>query len=212
MRRRRSRRPPLTDFERRATIGPRILKRRDTAEYAWQTCELIKLYWQGRQVEAQRWDDLLAEAERDRIFDRLPPPPATPYGSLDAMLRGELGITRESARETIRERAVALAADPALPPLAHAGGDRRSARVRTDQGSDDILKGRGAAYLVRRLKRDAPAIAKALARGEYKSARAAALAAGILHAPTALDQLRRAWRAATPAERRAFKAEIRRAK
>jgi hypothetical protein len=36
--------------------------------------------------------------------------------------------------------------------------------------------GRGAAYLVRRLKRDAPAIADALGRGEYPSARAAARA------------------------------------
>jgi hypothetical protein len=35
-------------------------------------------------------------------------------------------------------------------------------------------------YLVRRLKRDAPDIALALGRGEYKSARAAAIAAGIV--------------------------------
>ena len=40
--------------------------------------------------------------------------------------------------------------------------------------------GNGLIYLIRRLKRDAPEYAEALARGEYPSARAAALAAGIL--------------------------------
>ncbi len=39
-------------------------------------------------------------------------------------------------------------------------------------------------YLVRRLKRDFPEIAEALARGEYPSARAAAIAAGIIRKPT----------------------------
>jgi hypothetical protein len=38
--------------------------------------------------------------------------------------------------------------------------------------------GNSASYLIRRLKRDNPAVAQALARGEYKSARAAGIAAG----------------------------------
>ena len=62
--------------------------------------------------------------------------------------------------------------------------------------------------IVRRLKRDAPDIAAALGRGEYRSARAAAIAAGIVKPPTALDQLRRAWRRATPDERQTFRQEI----
>jgi hypothetical protein len=37
-----------------------------------------------------------------------------------------------------------------------------------------------AAYIVARLKRDAPEFAEALARGQCRSARAAALAAGII--------------------------------
>ncbi len=52
---------------------------------------------------------------------------------------------------------------------------------------------RGASYLVRRLKRDAPEIALALARGEFTSARAAGIAAGIAKPPTMLSILRRAW-------------------
>jgi len=38
----------------------------------------------------------------------------------------------------------------------------------------------GAAYLVARLRRDAPEVADALKRGEIKSARAAAIEAGII--------------------------------
>jgi hypothetical protein len=46
----------------------------------------------------------------------------------------------------------------------------------------DTGKGTSVEYLVRRLKRDRPDIAIALGRGEYRSARAAAIAAGIVMA------------------------------
>jgi hypothetical protein len=39
--------------------------------------------------------DILAEAERDRIYERVPP--EKPYGSLDALLKAELGVTREES-------------------------------------------------------------------------------------------------------------------
>ncbi len=56
---------------------------------------------------------------------------------------------------------------------------------RPEKGSDRTIspssRGETAEYLVRRLKRDAPEVAEALARGDYKSARAAAVAAGIVH-------------------------------
>ncbi len=44
--------------------------------------------------------------------------------------------------------------------------------------------------------------------GEYKSVRAAAIEAGIIKVPTALDKLNRAWDAATEDERAAFLARI----
>jgi hypothetical protein len=52
--------------------------------------------------------------------------------------------------------------------------------------------GNSASYLVRRIKRDNPAVAQALARGEYKSARAAGIAAGIVKVPTALEVVQKA--------------------
>ena len=54
-------------------------------------------------------------------------------------------------------------------------------QAKEDQGSDYNLEiGRGAVYLKARLRRDAPEIAAALERGEIKSARAAAIEAGII--------------------------------
>lgn len=67
-----------------------------------------------------------------------------------------------------------------------------------------------AEYLVRRLKRDYPEIAQALARGEYKSARAAGIAAGIVRIPTAGEQLRRCWVKCSAAERADFLAWVNR--
>jgi hypothetical protein len=76
------------------------------------------------------------------------------------------------------ETAQAMAADDGTPALADHGGERKQ------QGSNTTLKpGRGAEYLVRRLKRDAPHIAEKLARGECRSARQAAIAAGIVKVP-----------------------------
>ena len=57
-------------------------------------------------------------------------------------------------------------------------------------------------------ERDAPETARQLADGSFQKARAAALAAGIIGRPTALDRLHRAWKRATREERRAFRREI----
>ena len=76
-----------------------------------------------------------------------------------------------------------LAANPEVKALADGPGRP------TGNGSNGIISrgGNNASYLVRRLKRDRLDIAEALARGEYKSARAA----GIVRVPTKVDVVRR---------------------
>ncbi|MBU0515096.1 MAG: hypothetical protein KJ621_10020 [Proteobacteria bacterium] len=54
-----------------------------------------------------------------------------------------------------------------------------------------IKWGETTGYLIARLKRDTPAVAEVLARGEYRSVRQAAIAAGIVKVPTPLDQAKR---------------------
>jgi hypothetical protein len=67
---------------------------------------------------------------------------------------------------------------------------------------------RDISYLAARIKRDRPDIAAAVERGEYKTMRAAAIAAEIIKPPTTLTGLRRLWKKATPSEREAFLKEI----
>lgn len=75
----------------------------------------------------------------------------------------------------------AIPKEQALAALKSHGGDRRSEEARKDQGNNVTLKrGNEAAYLKARLQRDHPEIADALDRGEFRSARAAAIEAGII--------------------------------
>jgi hypothetical protein len=95
-------------------------------------------------------------------------------------------------------------------PLSHQ--DAGALGGRGNKASNNITgfsdRGTSATYLARRLKRDAPEVFSRLEQGEYKSVRAAAIEAGIVKPPTALDLLRRAWARATVEERAAFTKEI----
>jgi hypothetical protein len=112
--------------------------------------------------------------------------PELGYDTAEAFLRQELQLDpdlvnrvvgwleQEQPTEPVSLREVEAA-------LGSHGGDRRSEQARQDQGSDHNLEiGRGTAYLKARLQRDHPEIAEALDRGEFRSARAAAIEAGII--------------------------------
>ena len=87
-------------------------------------------------------------------------------------------------------------------------GHRTDLKPLPDRKTLTGLGGSNPAYLAARIKRDHPDVAAAVERGEYKSIRAAATAAGIIKPPTPLDTLRKAWRKASPSERAAFLTEI----
>jgi hypothetical protein len=103
-------------------------------------------------------------------------------------------------RKGRKETAGAMAADAGVNPLGNSRG-RPSGNVAEVNSRPT---GNSAAYLVRRLKRDAPAIAEALARGEYPSARAAAIAAGIVHVPKPLDMAKKSYLKLSKRERAKF--------
>jgi hypothetical protein len=63
---------------------------------------------------------------------------------------------------------------------------------------------RDSSYFKARLKRDYPKIHSDLVAGRYKSVRAAAIAAGMVTSPTRLDALKREWKRASLAEKKAF--------
>lgn len=108
------------------------------------------------------------------------------YDSADEMIQQELLIKPEWVRIAVEwlnqeQRIEPVTKAEVEAALGSHGGDRRSAKAMQDQGSDHNLEiGRGTAYLQARLRRDAPEVADALERGEFKSARAAAIEAGII--------------------------------
>lgn len=61
-----------------------------------------------------------------------------------------------------------MAADPDVKPLDDNGGDRKTEEGRSVLQRNTDSRGNDNSYLVRRLKRDAPKVAEALARGEYR--------------------------------------------
>jgi hypothetical protein len=95
--------------------------------------------------------------------------------------------------------------DPELILGAH-GGDRRSTQF--SPKAKKIKWGETTEYLIARLKRDAPTIAEGLARGEYRSVRQAAIAAGIVKVPTALAQAKRLVNKLGSAEREELQAYL----
>lgn len=120
--------------------------------------------------------DWLAEAEE--FYEELG------YSSADEMLEEALEIPPDWVRmaaavlETTGENLSKAEIDHAIELKAH-GRPRKGEEVK---GSDLTLKARGesAEYIKARLRRDHPEIAEALERGEYRSARAAAIEAGII--------------------------------
>jgi len=89
------------------------------------------------------------------------------------------------------------------------GMNRNRDNITVLRGENDN-KGGGTAseYLLRRLAREHPNILGAYERGEFKSVRQAAIAAGIVKVPTPLEQLRKDWKKASPEERQTFLSEI----
>jgi hypothetical protein len=67
-----------------------------------------------------------------------------------------------------------------------------------------MSKKRDAAYFRERLKRDFPEIFAELRAGKIKSVRQATAKAGLIHLPTTVDDLKRGWKNATPAQRAVF--------
>jgi hypothetical protein len=99
---------------------------------------------------------------------------------------------------------------PEARQLAGWGGDRKSELARKDQERNPALekhRGETRHRTLARLRRDDPALAARVERGEL-TANAAAVAKGWRRKPTRLDELRRAWRRTSAEDRRAFLAEI----
>lgn len=108
------------------------------------------------------------------------------YASADQMIQEELLIKPEWVRIAVdwlkqEQRPEPVTKSEVELALGSHGGDRRSEQAKQVQATASSLKhGSNPDYLKARLRRDAPRLADALDRGEFKSARAAAIKAGII--------------------------------
>ena len=89
------------------------------------------------------------------------------------------------------------------------GGDQRSERINHNNIMiDPVKQGTGSEYLLRRLAKTAPDFLDRYEAGEFKSVRAASIAAGHVKVATVLQRLLKLWEKATEADRRKFKQAI----
>ena len=117
-----------------------------------------------------------------------------------------LGLERKEIERRLTAQELAQP-DGVAVALTHAEAGAKGGRGKK---AHDNVRGFGnsAAYLVAKLKRDAPEFAERLAAGEFKSARAAARAAGFKVDTPPLTLARRAWKRMSANERATFLAEI----
>jgi hypothetical protein len=214
---------PLTARE-RARFGPRTEKRLGSVDWCWQTLDLLKIQWQRKDFLDQEFEETLAEVRRQEVWKTVPP--EGPYGSLDTLLKEEIGCGQDDVRERLVARQAALAAANQTANEVKAGspgGDRRSQvfqqRIIHDINKKDIMndvpkaaQGTSRTYALRRLAKDRPDLHAQCLAGEL-TAYAAMVQAGFRTRPpsrkrTPLDSLHHYWRQVSPEERLRFVCEM----
>lgn len=180
----------LTDRD-RARMGPRSQKEPGSPEWCWQTLDIFKHALRHVDEQHRQAEEIFAELRSARAWQKVPP--ESPYGSFDAMLKAETGMSQAALRshiKTAREKYGAVEA------AVTNGGDRRSEDF---QSRDTILKCDTAERTVARLKRDDPALAERVVNGEL-SPNAAARAKGwrrprvVLSSPASVaEKIRQHW-------------------
>jgi hypothetical protein len=151
--------------------GPRTLKTPRSPEYAIQTMASLKRYLRSQSLDADGVRRELGEIEQYKHWQILG------FPTLNRYLQKELGWTKQ--RLLRRLTAQEFAADPTKTKSRPNRGRPRKGEEKCVNNTISSHGSTNIPTLIGRLKRDAPAIAEALARGEYRSARAAAIAAGI---------------------------------
>jgi hypothetical protein len=172
-----------------AQVGPRELKDPRSKAYAIQTLYALKRYSESLRCDQERVEKELAEIERYRHWEVLG------YPSKEALLSAELNTQglANVAKVVLRARAEGRLATRS--EAGAAGG--RGIKAVDVVNSFKVQGGNDAAYLSRRLLRDAPDTFAALERGEFKSVRAAAKVAGIIRDRTPLQEFQCIWKKAT---------------
>ena len=107
-------------------------------------------------------------------------PPGQPYGSLDTLLKAEIGVDVQESYEVVKTRAEKFDGSELLEREV---GKGKPGPGRGNITADNISRfnyGTNADYLTARIARDHPDILERMKDGKFKSVRAAAKEAGIV--------------------------------
>lgn len=189
----------------------------DVSAWAWHM-SIVRDHELWRETDATSWEDYCTRIVGKPLewcrwiiggYESLRGERDGPIPEADALSRG-MAVAEIMARSpalAVRGQIGRGRKGPASDvPAAFIDPDGRFVEVRADKVSSN--HGNNVTYLAARIKRDHPDIAAAVARGEYRSMRQAALAAGIVKPPDPLRQFQRLWEKMLPEERDAVEDHI----
>lgn len=165
-------------------MGATPLRERHTPAYAARVRDALQEAIGHRERADRALPALVDTALKHRVWEKVPDAYGAPFSSWRAFClaprpfglgvdgRMVQALLDEAANPRLRARELARNAKPLLP---HGVKRQRQTEATTAR----VAPGTTAAYLVARLKRDRPEYVARLAAGEFPSAHAAALAAGI---------------------------------
>ena len=157
-----------------ASTSPIELKRPGSIEWCWQQIDALKSAWDGKLMSEERWVERLRKLEAYEAWAKVPPEKT--YGSLEALLKAEIGVDVQESVAIVKTRALAA---KLIKPAKHAGPGR--GYKKTDDNIIGFQCGSSADYLTARIARDRPDILERMKAGEFSSVRQAAKEAGIVN-------------------------------
>ena len=150
-----------------------------TLSWCYQTVFLLKLNWQDKMLSERDWLKILGELKDHKVWEKIPPD--DPYGSLDELLKVEVGVDEDTINVEVQEaREMPLREGP--------GGNVKTLHV-DNINMKDRPTGTSKSYLLRRMARDFPEVLDQIETGEFKSTRQAAIHCGIIKVKTPLEEL-----------------------
>ena len=153
--------------------------------WCYQTIYLLKLYWESKSLSEKRWLKILNELKGQKVWDKIPPD--NPYGSLDALLKAEVGVDEEEIVSEYQKYRDNPSADKVGAPI----GNKNALKENNHMNHVIVSKKRETEKesQLRRMARDFPETLDKLEAGEYKSTRQAAIACGIVKVKTPLQKI-----------------------
>jgi hypothetical protein len=148
-------------------LGPRQLKVPGSVEWCYQTLEVFKARWARKEMIESQWHQALDELTEYKVWEHVPPD--QPYGSLDKMLKAELGVNSRTALTQLRVQAAAKNTDGTVIPK-HSNQHNVDAQIGHPQSIRALQSGvcRTTQQTLDRLAREFPELHQRVIDGELR--------------------------------------------